>query len=522
MKADARQEQRFIAEVDAFDALAHDVELIQRRLNDWLADLTADLDAHRLVPAGLSAASDLSRQAEAVNAMVQACGPSWARHWSGLEAARVLADAFDDQVILLVFGKLNAGKSSFCNFLAERFAAQGRVVRYFHLDAGRVVESPDPFKEGATETTARLQGVRLGDKMVLLDTPGLHSVTPENAVLTHRFTDSADGVLWLTSSASPGQVQELEQLSRELHRAKPLVPVVTRSDLYEEDEVDGALVKRLRNKSAWNRAQQEDDVAARAAEKLAAMAVDAAQLRPPVSLSVHMARADGQTGAALEEAGFERLYAALLAIVAPALAYKRRKPAETLLHHLEENVLGTLSDQVLPALAALKASLQQALDRLDRQQEQMAAAAWRRVIARLPDLLERHAAARDLTAVCFGAAQALTSELARAQQEHLGDYAPVPLEGHGEIDLGDDVRFDDLVMEADGAREIVGVDYARVYVALEKQIRVRLAQLTDVMMDRCRASLGALIAGVAGLEGGMRAHEETLRAMKLELRADPA
>jgi hypothetical protein len=29
----------------------------------------------------------------------------------------------------------------------------------------------------------------------MLDTPGLHSVTPENAALTQRFTDSADGVL---------------------------------------------------------------------------------------------------------------------------------------------------------------------------------------------------------------------------------------------------------------------------------------------------------------------------------------
>ncbi|WP_250530521.1 dynamin family protein, partial [Caballeronia sp. ATUFL_F1_KS4A] len=78
-----------------------------------------------------------------------------------------------------------------------------------------------------------LQGVRLAGKLVLVDTPGLHSVTPENAVLTQRFTDSADGVLWLTSSTSPGQVQELDELGRELHRNKPLLPVVTRSDVYE-------------------------------------------------------------------------------------------------------------------------------------------------------------------------------------------------------------------------------------------------------------------------------------------------
>ncbi|MBB5407020.1 hypothetical protein HDG34_000943 [Paraburkholderia sp. HC6.4b] len=82
-------------------------------------------------------------------------------------------------------------------------------------------------------------------------------MTPDNAALTRRFTDSADGVLWLTSSTSPGQVQELDELGRELHRNKPLLPVVTRSDEYEEDEVDGELVKCLCNKSAPRRALQE-------------------------------------------------------------------------------------------------------------------------------------------------------------------------------------------------------------------------------------------------------------------------
>nr|WP_187630813.1 hypothetical protein [Paraburkholderia sp. UCT31] len=41
-------------------------------------------------------------------------------------------------------------------------------------------------------------------------------MTPDNAALTRRFTDSADGVLWLTSSTLPGQVQELDELVREL------------------------------------------------------------------------------------------------------------------------------------------------------------------------------------------------------------------------------------------------------------------------------------------------------------------
>lgn len=68
-----------------------------------------------------------------------------------------------------------------------------------------MVESDEPLREGATETTARLQGLCLGTGLVLLDTPGLHSVTPENAALTQRFTESADGLLWLSSSTSPAR-----------------------------------------------------------------------------------------------------------------------------------------------------------------------------------------------------------------------------------------------------------------------------------------------------------------------------
>ena len=49
--------------------------------------------------------------------------------------------------------------------------------------------------------------MELGLRLVFLDSPGLHSVTDKNGELTRRFTDSADAVLWLTPSTSPGQVQ---------------------------------------------------------------------------------------------------------------------------------------------------------------------------------------------------------------------------------------------------------------------------------------------------------------------------
>lgn len=519
MKADTNHEYLFMAGLDALGFVEQDLEETLRQLNNRFADLADELGAHGLSPAGLRDTSALARQAADVNALLEGSASTWAQQWADLQPAQALAHAFEDHAILLVFGKFNAGKSSFCNFLAERFAAQGKAVDYFHLGAGRIVETREPFKEGATETTARLQGVRLGDRLVLLDTPGLHSVTPENAELTQRFTDSADCVLWLTSSAAPGQVQELEDLARELARAKPLLPVITRSDRYEEDEIDGALVKCLRNKTPQNRAQQEADVTGRAEDKLTSMGLDGGQLKPPVSISVHMARARGQTSVAMDEAGFERLYTSLLAIAEPALAYKRRKPAETLLHHLEEHVLGTLRHQLLPRLDELNAATEAALHRLEPQQEQVTASVWREVVPVLAELLECHADARAVKAVCKGLSHALRLAYTRAEEEHLADYLPAPAPMHANIELGEGVGFDELVVEEGEARQVVGVDYAHLYAELEKQARRHLLERVEATIEQCRASIAALAETAAQLKSIVNSYEQALLKLKAELRA---
>lgn len=521
MKADVSHEQRFVSEIDGTDFASQDLEPILRQLSDWRERLTGNLKQRAFIPAGMDAGSVLALDAGAANAAVETCIREWPRQWASLDLAHVLADVWSETTILLVFGKFNAGKSSLCNFLAERFAAQGKPVRYFRFEAGRIVDLPGPLKEGATETTAQLQGVRLGEKLVLLDTPGLHSVTPENAALTKRFTESADGVLWLTSSASPGQVQELDELSRELRRAKPLLPVITRSDLYEEDEVDGELVRRLRNKTPGNRADQEADVQARAREKLVTLGVDVMQLKPPISVSVYMARNEGQSLAAMEDAGFERLYTALRAITGPAAAYKRRKPAETLLHHLEENVLGTLREQLTPLLETLRASSQSALAGLERQQEQVTNAALRTLVMTLPEMLEKHSAARDVDAVRRELSASLSDAFTNARKLHLPDYetddnAPLPA-----LAL-DDIGYEELAIENEGRREVIGSDYSRLYKALEAELRSQLFQRADAAVRQCRLSIEGLMAQITRLEEELAASAAKLDDLKAVLRAEAA
>ena len=43
--------------------------------------------------------------------------------------------------ITVLRSRSQISKSSFCNLLADRFAAHGKTVEYFYLDAGRIVET---------------------------------------------------------------------------------------------------------------------------------------------------------------------------------------------------------------------------------------------------------------------------------------------------------------------------------------------------------------------------------------------
>jgi predicted GTPase len=523
MKADASHEQRFIADVDAFECIAHDLEAPLHAMQDWLAQLAADLQSTRLTAAGLQRRSVLAARADAVNASLQNSVLAWSARWAALQPAQKLAESFDDQVLLLVFGKFNAGKSSFCNLLAERFAACGKTVEYFHLDAGHIVETAKRFREGATETTTRLQGVRLGGKLVLVDTPGLHSVTPDNAALTQRFTDSADGVLWLTSSTSPGQVQELDELSRELHRNKPLLPVVTRSDVFEEDEVDGELRKFLRSKSAANRAEQEEDVRARAQEKLATMSVSAQLLKAPVSISTYLAREQRQTREAMADAGFDRLYAALIAIIEPVLAYKRRKEAEVFLHHLEENVMSLLCRDVGALLDELRASSIAAAASLEQRQQRVADRVWRAVMPALPELLKSHAATRDVEAIRENLSRSIAESFVRAAETDLGDYEFDRDAWLAQSNLEVDAGFDEIVIphgDAGGApRTLAGVDYQRLHAALSAAIRDRIVFLARDAVRQCGASIAGLMKRADSLQVLLQTREKDLLHLKQKLRA---
>jgi predicted GTPase len=331
---------------------------------------------------------------------------------------RALSEQFADRVILLVFGKVNAGKSSFCNFLTDLF--HENQVKRFYFEQGKVRYFDGAFAEGVTETTAQIQGVELGANLVLLDSPGLHSVVVENGELTRRYTDSADAVLWLTPSSSPGQVQELVDLKLELEKKKPLQPVITKSDVLKEDWCDIAqdIIQKVENKSSEIRKLQEEDVKSRV---LALGGV--CELKSAVSVSVHAYKSLQEvSNDPLKESGLHGLFERLVVIVDEANSYKVNKAKYQMINFLDGEVLRTLNDDIRPKVQQLQEQMKKTTEILQQRQTMLAARILDSVLCEIPLIVDNHINNQDKDAISRDLNRLIEKYIADTLAEELADY----------------------------------------------------------------------------------------------------
>lgn len=415
--ASSTAEQQWFATLDGFrvigEDVAHKAEAERRRAEAQVESLRQAFKVLPAPPADCKAAVDgLGLAFEAVTAR-------WMQQWGENALARQLADAFADRLVLLVLGKVNAGKSSLINFLARRAAADGLTVKRFILDEGKRVDKAGDFQVGSTETTSTLQGVEIGQRLLLLDSPGLHSVTPANQALTERFMAAADGALLLTNAGAPGNREELSALVEDLTESqRPILVAITRSDKNEADEVDGQLVDRCVNLPASERQDQENYVLDSARQALLATGAgddELARLWAPVSLSVHYAETEGATAEAMAAAGLERLYQALHALAEQALSYKREKPLQ-LVHEHRRQLKARLEGEVLPRLASARQAGTAAADSLAERAPSLVESVSATGLRCLFEALQRHTADRDVNA----ALEEVEEELGQHLRDQVG------------------------------------------------------------------------------------------------------
>ncbi|TLX46091.1 hypothetical protein C1E24_15090 [Pseudoalteromonas phenolica] len=368
---------------------------------------------------------------------------NWDKKLEEASPMRALSEQFADRVILLVFGKVNAGKSSFCNYLTSLFSPE--QIQRFCFEEGKVKYFDGAFAEGVTETTAQIQGVELGSNLVILDSPGLHSIVDENGELTRRYTDSADAILWLTPSSSPGQVQELQDLKLELEKKKPLQPVITKSDVLEEDWCDEAqdLIQKVENKSAQVRQLQQEDVHSRVT---ALDGVD--DLKEAVSVSVHAYKTFTATSEnALQEAGLQTLFERLVVIVNEANQYKVVKAKHQMINFLDGEVLRSLNDNIVPQVQELQQQLAKTTHNLRQRQNVLSSQILDNVLCEVPLIVDKHMNNRDKEAISRELNQLIEEQISNTLTEELSGYVNNIQRVSGDLSSGSLGEFDDITID---------------------------------------------------------------------------
>jgi hypothetical protein len=174
----------------------------------------------------------------------------------------------EDRFVVLVFGKVNAGKSALANHMAglEFGLPQESRGRCF-------VENKQErrLREAPIECTRAYQGFRLPG-LLWIDCPGVGSTSFANGELARRLVARADFILFVTSSDAPlcaSELRELHHLIRKSgNESLEGLFVVTKSDRIDVDQdpeteepfrcLVPKSVEDLRGQARWVREQIEE------------------------------------------------------------------------------------------------------------------------------------------------------------------------------------------------------------------------------------------------------------------------
>ena len=393
----------FFQEINAFKTGFSELSTQQNSLLEDIKSIKMVLRrSSKLEDSRLKSNSPFSQMLDQLDEMLTRKFHQWDEEIQKTLPMKELSEHFQDKIIFLVFGKVNSGKSSFTNQIVEIYQElfpQETVNRFFINKKGKLEPlQKDRFDEGFTETTAQIQGVELGQNFILLDSPGLHSVKVENGELTKNFVDSADAILWLTPSASPGQVQELDELRNELEKKKPLLPIITRSDLVDEvwsdEKQDFEYI--LKNKTVENRKLQEDDVAHRLGEY---KGIKLAKVKKPISISIHCYKKEG----GLNQSGLESLFEKMSELINQARHYKLGKANNQVRIFIQKNVINFLEGKTEQPLKSLIQKIQDEIDNniivLNRDKERIASTVKNNTKVNVHSIISRHIQTKNKSAI---------------------------------------------------------------------------------------------------------------------------
>lgn len=314
---------------------------------------------------------------------------TWVRAAENYDKRTEFRSRFGDSLLVFVFGKVKAGKSSLGNFLAYGHSVpSSSTIEHaspapkFFFEAGNnstetmssdVMSQKRCFGVGTAETTSSIQGFTLPG-ITWVDSPGVHSTEVNNEELTKRYAEAADVIVFLSNSSEPGRRSDMEEIRKLLGQDKPLLVIITASDCLETDiDSDGEVVKLLHMKSQEDRQGQIDFVSKEiqtfsGKTKVLTISLKYAESGDPSGTETQVSerwRDSGMQDLAKELAGLADSQGVTAKRTVPLKNLKIFCQALTGVLNEENSVLKPLKPDELSSLTSLDASLEKIIESIE-------------------------------------------------------------------------------------------------------------------------------------------------------------
>ena len=295
---------------------------------------------------------------ETIN-LIKLVSNDWLKNFDEMIEKEKFRSDLSNYFIVIIFGKVKAGKSSLGNLIAKKKLDSQKIEFFKYDEAGKKQAikkleeiEEDSFATNNLECTVEIQGFKL-DGMAWIDTPGLGSMVKENGDLAKEYIQSADYIIYPTSSDSPLQLDEREQLKELFEQNKKVSICITKSDYKDEDECEcgsedgcencnGGMVKVLKNKCLSKREGQEKFVKE---EIYKLIPKDKEYILGDIfSISTHTAKKglDSSDNELFEDSNIPKFYELLTDVIKDkASKLKADTPYEGLKSFIDFNILGS-------------------------------------------------------------------------------------------------------------------------------------------------------------------------------------
>lgn len=265
----------FYNELDRIEVINSSLDNKRQILSGFVDELKKDLSNITLDDDLRKTNEELSKMFDEIVSLSKDSIEDWEDKFKQMLAQEKFRSDLANHFIVMIFGRVKAGKSYLGNFIAKH-RLEGQKAEFFRYDEVGKKEKinkleeldEEEFKTNNLECTSSIQGFKLSG-LAWIDTPGIGSMTAENGALAKEYIQAADYVLYPSSSGAPFQRDEIEELGKIFDMNKKVTALITKSDEITEDECecgseDGCekcnkgIIKTLANKTKAIRDEQEE------------------------------------------------------------------------------------------------------------------------------------------------------------------------------------------------------------------------------------------------------------------------